>query len=85
MTFIGNQTGCLEVPEVQLFDVIADEAERQNLAGSNPSKVVELMAVVMKYNSTGEFQRPLSVTTPLENPVTCPFNDENGTLTPCLH
>ena len=80
-----NQTGCLDVPEVQLFDVIADEAERQNLASSNPTKVAELMAIVKKYNSTGEFTRPLSVTTPLENPVTCPFNDEHGSLTPCQH
>lgn len=80
-----NQTGCLVAPQVQLFDVIADEAERHNLASSDPTKVAELMAVVHKYNSTGEFVRPLSITTPLEDPVTCPFNADDGTLTPCLH
>jgi hypothetical protein len=41
------------VPELQLFDVIADESERNNLATTSPELVDALMAVVKRYNSTG--------------------------------
>ena len=43
----------------QLFDVIADESERNNLAGSEPSLVAELMELVKQYNST-EYVEALS-------------------------
>ena len=75
-----QQAGCMVVPEIQVFDVIADESERHNLAPSNPALVKELMAVVEKYNSS-TYVPYLGLDLPVEN--RCPFNDERGVLTPC--
>lgn len=76
-----QQKGCLEVPYVQVYDVIADEAERNNLAPSNPDLVAELMQVVKKYNES-KYVRALSIVTPLN--ASCPtYEGENKVLTPC--
>eukprot|EP00040_Diaphanoeca_grandis_P031788 m.190866 g.190866 ORF g.190866 m.190866 type:complete len:535 (+) comp32415_c4_seq1:177-1781(+) len=72
--------GCLATPHYQIFDVIEDESERNNLA-VNTTLLQELLQVVYKYNNTAYVQT-LSVTTPKES--VCPYNDANGSLTPCL-
>ena len=41
-----QQAGCMVVPEIQVFDVIADESERNNLAPSNPALVKELVSLL---------------------------------------
>lgn len=76
----SNASTCPAVPDIQIFNVITDESERNNLAESNTSLLAELMEVVTKYNNT-----PYVVALPLVTPeeTQCPFNDEHGTLTPC--
>ena len=77
-----QQQGCMHVPNVQLFDVIADESERNNLAESEPSLVAELMELVKEFNATTYVEALLNNPAyPVENE--CPFNDERGVLTPC--
>lgn len=71
--------GCLSVPMVQVYDVIADPSERNDLS-ANATLVEELMAVVRAYNAT-PYIDALPLRTPVENK--CPFNDARGALTPC--
>lgn len=67
------------MPHIQVFDVLADEAERHNLASEQPELVKALMAVVERYNRTA-YVEALGHRTPVEH--TCPHN-VNGVLTPC--
>lgn len=73
---------CLNPPEVQLFDVLSDEAERENLASDNPALVASLMAVVRRYNAT-EYVPALSSDPRFPIEDECPYNDAEGVLTPC--
>jgi hypothetical protein len=56
------------------------QSERHNLAPSNATLVTELMALVHQFNES-VYVEALSNTVPVEQG--CPFNDENGVLTPC--
>lgn len=78
-----NATGCDAVPMIQVFDVLGDEAERNNLAadGANQALVAELMEVVRKYNQSLYVEALSNVV-----PVTtgCPFyTGPQQILTPC--
>eukprot|EP00730_Choanoeca_flexa_P015629 TRINITY_DN7221_c1_g1_i2.p1 TRINITY_DN7221_c1_g1~~TRINITY_DN7221_c1_g1_i2.p1 ORF type:complete len:312 (+),score=54.12 TRINITY_DN7221_c1_g1_i2:235-1170(+) len=91
--YLGNasvpQGGCIKaccvdccdpVPYVQVFDVINDEGEHNNLAMSRPDLVDELMTVVHMYNNS-EYVEALFVTS---QDTGCPYNDDRGVLTPCV-
>jgi hypothetical protein len=75
-----NATGCLAPPMVQVYDVVADPAERLNLAGGNATLLASLLALVDRYNSS-TYVEPLFFTHPVE--TDCPFKDAHGVLTPC--
>jgi len=76
----SSPNGCPATPQIQVFNVIEDEEERNNLA-ENTSLVDELMAIVHKYNNSAYVQA-LSVTSPKE--TVCPYNDATGSVTPCV-
>ena len=72
--------GCPAVPMVQVFDVLADEAERADLAPSNSSLVAELMAVVQRFNQS-HYVDALFYNSPPANG--CPQDLPGQPLTPC--
>lgn len=75
-----NASACPAAPYIQVYDVLADESERNNLAESNATLVAELMEVVRRYNASA-YVTALNLVTPVENK--CPYNDATGSVTPC--
>eukprot|EP00045_Choanoeca_perplexa_P014076 m.163633 g.163633 ORF g.163633 m.163633 type:complete len:539 (+) comp16556_c0_seq1:375-1991(+) len=71
---------CEAVPYVQVYDVLQDEGEHNNLATSRPDLVQELMEVVHLYNNS-VYVEALMHRLPVE--TKCPYNDDRGVLTPC--
>ena len=75
-----NASGCLTPPMVQVYDVVDDIAERNDLSQSNATLVAELLSVVDKFNRS-TYIDALFFHHPIE--TDCPFNDADGILTPC--
>jgi hypothetical protein len=75
----SNASTCPASPQIQIFDVILDESERTNLA-QNVSLLTELLEVMHKYNNSA-YVVALGLVTPDEH--SCPFNDKQGSVTPC--
>tara|TARA_B110000208_G_scaffold29102_1_gene38180 strand:+ start:103 stop:1785 length:1683 start_codon:yes stop_codon:yes gene_type:complete len=79
-----NATGCAAVPALQIFDLEHDEEERVNLAEQTDDKTVmlieTLLGVVDKYNRSAYVDALFFHRNTTHD---CPFNNENGVLTPC--
>ena len=63
-----------------MYNLLADPAERHNLADSNATLLASLLALVDRYNSS-TYVEPLFFSHPVEHD--CPFTDAQGVLTPC--
>jgi arylsulfatase B/arylsulfatase I/J len=76
-----SSTGCVDAPPVQVFDVLADEGEHDNLAPRRPDLVAQLMAVVAHYNDS-TYVDPLFYKCP--NDGSCPTKEgPSHVKTPC--
>jgi len=74
-----DATGCLAPPMIQIYNVLEDPTERNNLA-SNATLATLLLALITAYNRSAYID-PLIFQTPVEHD--CPYIDGTGVLTPC--